>query len=100
MISRAQKFGVKLAVGTYAYSPGAYHGNSYIEELKLWARAGLSCSEILEAATYTGAKVLELDQTIGTIQVGKRPAILGVEGNPLETVEKLANIKAVLLPHN
>ncbi|MEW6661916.1 MAG: amidohydrolase family protein [Bacillota bacterium] len=100
MISIAQKIGVKLAIGTDAGSPGVYHGKSYIEELKLWAKAGIPTPAILKAATTTGAMVLGLDKSIGTIQVGKRPSLIGVQGNPLETIENLADIKAVLLPQD
>jgi imidazolonepropionase-like amidohydrolase len=49
-VSYAASIGVKLNVGTDSGSRGVRHGESYIEELRLFRRAGLSLESILSCA--------------------------------------------------
>lgn len=46
----ASSIGVKLNVGTDSGSRGVYHGKSFIEELRLFSKAGLSFDQIINAA--------------------------------------------------
>jgi len=49
-VEYAASIGVKLAVGTDSGSRGVEHGTSFIEELRLFRKAGLSLEQILQAA--------------------------------------------------
>ncbi|MCX8031657.1 MAG: amidohydrolase family protein [Thermodesulfovibrionales bacterium] len=49
-IKLADSLGVQLAVGTDSGSKGVVHGNSFLSELALFKKAGLSFEEILKAA--------------------------------------------------
>jgi imidazolonepropionase-like amidohydrolase len=49
-VARAAEWGVRLVVGTDSGSPGVLPGRSFLEELALLQRAGLSLEQILSAA--------------------------------------------------
>ncbi len=49
-ISYASSIGVNLRIGTDSGSKGVIHGESFIEELRLFRKAGLSIGQILSAA--------------------------------------------------
>ena len=49
-VSRAAQLGVRLVAGTDSGSPGVSPGRSFLEELALFKKAGLSLEQILSAA--------------------------------------------------
>lgn len=52
-------------------------------------------SESLVAATRDSARILGLDDKIGTIEVGKLADVLVVEGDPLTDLGALTNVAEV-----
>jgi imidazolonepropionase-like amidohydrolase len=56
----------------------------------------LTSMEVLIAATRTPAEVIGLGAEIGTLEVGKRADLVAVPGDPLQEIEALASIRAVL----
>lgn len=78
----ARDLGVRLVLGTDAGSPGVPHGKAVREELALFLEAGLSLEEAVRAGAFEGARLLGLDQDIGTIAPGKRAAFLLLKGSP------------------
>jgi imidazolonepropionase-like amidohydrolase len=53
----AASVGVSLSVGTDSGSRGVRHGESLLEELRLWERAGLSPGEILSCACMDSGEI-------------------------------------------
>lgn len=62
------------------------------------ARYELSLSplEAIRAVTASPAKLMGLEQEVGTLEVGKRADLLCVGGNPADTIEALQNALIVL----
>jgi imidazolonepropionase-like amidohydrolase len=87
----ARKAGLTIAAGT------DYRHGTLIEELKLMVKYGASNEEALLSATSVAAEVLGKEKTIGSIEVGRYADITVVNGNPLENITNLANIKAVFV---
>jgi imidazolonepropionase-like amidohydrolase len=58
--------------------------------------AGLTPMQAIQAATIVPAKVLRLDQEVGTIEKGKRADLILVDGNPLADIRALRNIALVV----
>jgi len=56
-INYAASIGVKLNVGTDCGSRGVYHGESFIEELQWFHKAGLSLKHILSAACMNDEEI-------------------------------------------
>jgi imidazolonepropionase-like amidohydrolase len=87
MISLARELGVTMGLGTDAGAPGVDWKIGYRQEMKLFARAGLSAADILTIASENGAKVLGLNKKMGKIASGKKPCWLGLEKNILSSME-------------
>ena len=64
-------------------------GFGLIRELELLQEAGFHPLEALQSATINGAKLLGLEDQIGTIEVGKRADMVLVNGNPLSNFKLL-----------
>ena len=45
---------------------------------------GMTPMEMIQSATVNSARVLEMEDSIGTLEVGKQADIIVLDGNPLE----------------
>jgi imidazolonepropionase-like amidohydrolase len=75
--------GVKIAAGTDAGTPFNPHGDLALE-LEKMVEFGLPPMLALVAATANGARLLRMDDTLGTVEVGKTADLILVSGDPLE----------------
>jgi imidazolonepropionase-like amidohydrolase len=85
-VAAASEAGVPIAMGFD--SRPEEHASS---ELGLMVDAGMSTSEALTAATFTGAKALGLDHLIGTVGPGKLADLVVIDGDPLEDIDLLVD---------
>lgn len=76
--------GVLIALGTDSVG-------ELLQEIRLMTQYGMSVSEALQAGTINAAKVLGLDEQIGTIEPGKIADLVAVQGNVLENIEFIRN---------
>src|SRR6185312_4582637 len=76
----AHKAGVRLAMGTDSGVPFTRHGSN-LDELSHLVEMGLSCQEAIRVATIDSAKLLKLDNSIGSLEVGKSADLVVVDGN-------------------
>jgi imidazolonepropionase-like amidohydrolase len=67
------------------------------EELRLLVEAGLSPAEALKAATINAAKVLRLQDDLGTVEKGKKADLVLLLGNPLKNVANTKKISGVMI---
>lgn len=65
-------------------------------EMKRWQQAGVTGKQFLEAATITNAKLFNLDNSIGSVQVSKRADLLILGKNPLINIDAFDSIKTVI----
>jgi imidazolonepropionase-like amidohydrolase len=78
-IARAVGAGVKVAMGTDAgVGP---HGDN-LRELGLMAKAGMTPPQVLRSATQEAARLLGVDDRLGTIEEGKLADLVVVSGDP------------------
>jgi imidazolonepropionase-like amidohydrolase len=88
--------GVLVAMGTdTGASIGRWQGFNEHRELELMVKAGLSPMQALVAATASAARVLKLDQQLGTLQPGKWADFVVLGGNPLTDIRNTRQIDAV-----
>ncbi len=91
--AEAYKKGVRIAFGTDA---GVYpHGENWKEFLYM-TEAGMPAMEAIQSATMGGALLLGLEDELGSIEAGKRADIIAVEGNPLEDIAAMKNVRFVM----
>ena len=80
-IARAVAAGVRVAFGTdTGVTP---HGRN-LDELPLMVDCGLTPAQALHAATVSAARLMGLDNELGSIERGKRADLVLVSGDPLD----------------
>ena len=65
-------------------------------EIELMQQAGMTPMQILVAGTQNAAHVCNLEQELGTLEVGKIADILVVAGDPLQNIHALLNVQLVM----
>ena len=95
-LAMARELGVDVALGTDAGSLGVLHGESMVEEMKLFKKAGYSLPEIVKCATSNGARLLGIDE-FGLIAKGKAATFLVARGAPAQLPRKLSYLEAIYL---
>jgi imidazolonepropionase-like amidohydrolase len=93
---RAHKAGVKLAMGTDTGVPFTDHGNN-LDEVVYLVEMGLSPLEALSATTIEAAKLLRLDDRIGSLEAGKLADFVIVDGDPLADTHILQDKSRILM---
>jgi len=93
-LSIARQLGVTVALGTDAGSLGVLHGESMVEEMKLFMKAGYSLSETLRCVCHNGAQLLGLDD-MGLLAKGKAATFLVTRGAPAQLPRKLSYLEAM-----
>ena len=93
----AVEIGVPFALGSdCGGNEACQHGTNALE-LECYVRAGLTPMQAIEAATLTPARVLGLDDRIGSIAAGKVADLVLVDGDPLADVSVLGSgVRAVV----
>ncbi|HNP35492.1 MAG TPA: amidohydrolase family protein [Woeseiaceae bacterium] len=91
--AKAYQAGVNIAYGTDSgVSP---HGTN-AEEAVLMVAAGMSPMEVLVAATINAADLIDMSDSIGTIEAGKFADIIAVDRSPLTNIEELLDVDFVM----
>ena len=91
--SNAYKAGVKIAYGT---DTGVSEHGDNGGEFALMVKGGMPALEAIRSATYHAAKLLRIDDQLGTIEVGKLADLVAVQGDPLKNISLMTNISFVM----
>ncbi len=90
---KAHKAGVNVAYGTDSgISP---HGTN-AQEAVLMVEAGMSEMDVIIAATINAADLIDMSDSIGTIETGKFADLIAVDDSPLENIEELLDVDFVM----
>lgn len=89
-LRRMKEAGVLIGCGIDAGMPYTYFGGQY-REYELLSRAGFNNDEILRFATINNARILRMEDKIGTLAPGKLADIAVYSENPLKKIEALRN---------
>ena len=89
---------VKMAFSTDAdyYIPNMTRGEVVIDFLKSWKAAGIPAPAILKIMTTNGYQVCDIADKRGPIKVGLAADMIAVDGNPLEDIDALRNVRFVM----
>ena len=58
--------------------------------------AGMTEMEVIVAATVNAADLIDMSDSIGTIETGKFADLIAVDGSPLESIEELLDVDFVM----
>jgi imidazolonepropionase-like amidohydrolase len=67
------------------------------DEFRLLAAAGLSPLKILQMTTRNGAKFLNREATMGSVDIGKNADLVLLDANPVKDVANLGKVWSVVL---
>jgi imidazolonepropionase-like amidohydrolase len=98
MIEPMENAGVKLLAGSDcgAFNSYVYPGESLHGELNALSKAGLSNAQVLKSSIINGPEFLDLGDKYGSVEEGKIADLLLLENNPLENLQNLKEITAVI----
>ena len=90
----ARELGLKTAVGSGAGNVGILHGESMVEEMKLFIKAGYSLEETIRCASFNGAAFFGMEN-LGTLTVGQHATFLIARGAVPQLPRKLAYLEGI-----
>lgn len=88
--------GVPMLAGSDFGGQWVISGFGLHQEFDLLAQAGLSPLDILRMTTINGAAFLGREDTMGTVEAGKNADMVLLDANPLDSVDNLHRIHAVI----
>jgi hypothetical protein len=89
--------GVKMLASSDLGGIWLVPGFSLHQEFKALAAAGLTPLDVLQMTTLNGAQFLHREADMGTVEQGKNANLVVLQANPLESVDNLGRIGAVIL---
>ncbi|MHB9880208.1 amidohydrolase family protein [Pacificimonas sp. ICDLI1SI03] len=97
MLQNAIRMGVNVALGTdqFPYEPND-GTTATVAEAELYVKAGMTPLQALQAATMQPARMLELADSIGSLEAGKYADIIAVDANPVDDIAALRTIDFVM----
>jgi hypothetical protein len=90
-VGRMYKAGIPLVAGTDQLA-----GFTLQRELELYVQAGLTPAQVLQVATYNGAKYARVLDDRGVIMQGKRADLILVDGDPTQNIADIRNVALVV----
>ncbi|CUS46203.1 MAG: amidohydrolase family protein [Pseudomonadota bacterium] len=88
--------GVAIAMGTDTGAPtGRWQGYFEHLEMRMMVEAGLTPMKVLVAATGGAAKVMRIDDTVGTLRPGRQADLLVLGANPLADIRNTHSLEQV-----
>lgn len=92
LIGALHRAGVAIVAGTDQGVPGY----SLYREIELYAEAGFTPLEALQAATIVPARVMKLENDSGSVEAGKRADFAILDANPLENIHNIRSVCSVV----
>ena len=84
-----------MAMGTDSGVPFTDHGNN-LDELVYLVEMGVPPMEAITIATLNSARLLKMDDRIGSLEAGKRADFVVVDGDPLGDIAILQDRSRIL----
>ena len=91
----ALRDGIPIAMGTDAGTPFNFHGEN-AQELERMVSFGMSSMQAICASTSAAARLIGIQDQVGTIEKGKLADLLLFEGNPLRRIDLLRDRSRII----
>ena len=73
-----------------------YAINTWMEGFTIVHNAGVSTMDVIKSATVNAADLLDMSETIGTIEVGKYADIVATDASALDDIKELLDVDFVM----
>ncbi len=90
--AKIQRAGGLIGVGAH----GELQGLGFHWEMWGYAMGGMTPAEVLRAATIDGARIIGIDQDLGSIESGKLADMVILNANPLENIRHSVDIDSIV----
>jgi len=95
-LKKLHDMGATVGIGTDIGGTFSGFFGRYVDELKHFAAAGISNFDTLRRATSVNARIIDMQDTIGSLEKGKDADIIAVRGDPLEDLRALDQVDMVM----
>lgn len=92
LVGALHRGGIPIVAGTDQSVPGY----SLHREIELYAQAGFTPMEAIQAATIVPARAMKVDKELGTVEKGKRGDLILINGDPLQDIHNTRNVEYVI----
>jgi imidazolonepropionase-like amidohydrolase len=91
--AKALKAGVKIAFGTdQGVAPHGENGMEFVYMVE----AGMTPMAAIKAATIEGARLIDMERELGSIEAGKIADLIAVPGDPLSDIKMMTRVGFVM----
>ncbi|MEP1093775.1 MAG: amidohydrolase family protein [Cyclobacteriaceae bacterium] len=94
-IRRLLEMDLNMVLGTDTGNDFNFHGYSLHEEMQILEMGGITPLDIIKMGTLNAAKMLGVDDSLGTIEEGKLADLILLDKNPLESIENTLAINTI-----
>jgi len=99
----AYKAGIPISVGTDDDLGGKSAFSDMDNEVSVLVKnVGMSAADVIRSATIIGARTMNLEKALGTIEVGKSADFVVLNKNPLDDIDNIRTVEMVVkhgIPH-
>ena len=92
IVGALHRAGILIVAGTDQVVPG----HSLHREIELYVKSGFTPMEAIQAATLVPARVMKLENEVGTIETGKRADLIILDRDPLDNIRNIRTAKTVI----
>jgi len=95
-VKKLHRMGADVGIGTDIGNPSTQFFGRYTDELKHFAAIGIPNADILRRATSLNARIIDMQDSIGSIEKGKDADLIAVRGDPLLDLEAMDRVDLVM----
>jgi imidazolonepropionase-like amidohydrolase len=95
-VKKLHRMGADVGIGTDIGNPVAQFFGRYTDELRHFAALGIPNADILRRATSLNARIIDMQDRIGSIAKGKDADLIAVRGDPLADLEAMDRVDVVM----